>query len=145
MIPFSKVGSSINLVFFSMKKVLIYFWILAFSLIATNTLELIKLPFLFQHYYEYKDSLNAITFREFMYEHYIAESARNVNNPDSGKDEQLPYNSGESFQFSPVIPFSLGNTQTNSPVQEVTSYFVEWDENFISYFIAGIWQPPKVN
>nr|WP_068891122.1 hypothetical protein [Pedobacter panaciterrae] len=125
-----------------MKKlisILITFVLLIFS---TELRELIKLPLLFQHYFEHKAINKDITFAIYLFDHY---NSIPHTDDDEDRDNQLPFKSADQkfVLTSPAIPTSNRFViRLLTPV--VLSRSSIYKENHIPPpFLGRVWQPPK--
>ncbi|MEQ7799910.1 hypothetical protein ABDJ41_08845 [Pedobacter sp. ASV1-7] len=120
-------------------SIFIAFTILIFS---TELQELIKLPLLFQHYYEHKVINEEITFSVYLIDHY--NSIPHTDN-DEERDNQLPFKSVEqnSVLTNPAIPPSNKFIIKNLAILDLERPSVYNDEDIHHTFTGSIWQPPK--
>ena len=104
--------------------------------------ELIKLPLLFQHYFEHKAINEEITFSTYLVDHY--NSIPHTDN-DEEKDNQLPFKSIEqnSVLTSPAIPPSNKFFIKNLAIIDLKRPSVYNDDDNSYAFTGSIWQPPK--
>lgn len=125
-----------------MKRILALLLALTISGDAVHFNELLKFPFLIQHYCEHRGAHPGDSVADFVYKHYVVnqhpESAR-----DSRSDAKLP------FKSSPVnhAGFSLfvyTKSSNVSPVNNASVTFPPFHEVSICAVFMDIWQPPKL-
>ncbi|KQC01797.1 hypothetical protein AQF98_05370 [Pedobacter sp. Hv1] len=128
-----------------LKKLFILF-ILSFHLVSATALhELVKLPVLFQHYFEHKALNNQLTFATYLVDHY--NDVPHTDN-DEERDNQLPFKS--SNQQAPNGLGSLAIPQYHQvnlkfPIPTAVKLAVGYEEEHIpNSYQSKIWQPPKV-
>lgn len=119
--------------------------ILSTYLLASSALgEVIKLPILFQHYFEHKSLTAQLSFDQFLIDHY--NSIPHTDN-DEERDNQLPFKTldqnGTSL-LNMMVPIS-SNHQLKSVINLISiDHFSLYKENFNhSSFSDKVWQPPK--
>lgn len=103
---------------------------------------MIKLPVLFQHFYEHKAVEAEITFLAYLADHY--NSIPHTDN-DEERDNQLPFKTLDANGIKmPAIPEG-DRSYLRGPVRAiVASDNFRYKEKFISAPDCGqIWQPPK--
>lgn len=128
-----------------MKKLSIIF-ILSFHLLAVTSLqELLKVPVLFQHYFEHKELNHQITFLNYLVDHY--NQIPHTDN-DEERDNQLPFKSSDqqasSGQGNLAIPQNH-QISIKFPVRPIVKLTVRYEEHYIpNSYQSKIWQPPKV-
>lgn len=140
---FSFFGRKETNTFGELKKHVSIFITLILLIFSTGLQELIKLPLLFQHYFEHKAINEGITFSTFIFDHYS--SIPHTDN-DEDRDNQLPFKSIDqnSVLTSPATPpfhkYLLKNFSAvlrNCPI-------IYNDDHVPSAYLDTIWQPPKV-
>ena len=110
---------------------------------TTELHQLMKLPFMVEHYFEHKNKNNSLTFFEFLIRHY---SNVTVLDEDYSKDMKLPFKSNQGCTDitikAPVAnPF---NTVLLKPINIGSKTFTLYNDMFLpSFFLPNIWQPPK--
>ena len=104
--------------------------------------ELVKIPFMVNHYYEHKKSNAGISFFAFINNHYVLHK-KAESEKDKKSDSQLPYKSNQSFHAH-VVLVAFAN-KTIEVVSESKDFC------FIPYTVTkamsrpfDIWQPPKL-
>jgi|GEM_PF-68687 len=128
--------------FGALKKLISIFVALTLLIFSTELQELLKLPLLFQHYYEHKAINEEITFVRYLADHY--NSIPHTDN-DEDRDNQLPFKSEDknSVLTSLAIPLFNGFT-IKSLITIMTSRLPVYDDDDIPHTSLGrIWQPPK--
>ncbi len=108
--------------------------------------ELIKLPVLFQHYFEHKSLDSNTTFFGYLAHHY--NDVGHGNDGDADRDSQLPFKTHElcnALSISPALPpttaFAIHKiafviVKTQKPVDN--------EPNAYMAYAGKIWQPPKI-
>lgn len=125
-----------------MKKIVIFFLSLQFFTNHEAFAEMVKLPFLFDHYNE---TATNTTFFEFIKEHY-AENQNHDNDHEHGK---LPFKHSEdgcSHHPSPNISVVIktDNHYSLALIEFKTQKIISSNDNIPSSFTDSIWQPPKL-
>ena len=119
-------------------------FILSFYLISTTSLrELVKIPVLFQHFFEHKDLNSEITFLTYLVDHY--NDIPHTDN-DEARDNELPFKSSNSqganglnFAVPQFYSFSI-----KAPLPKEHKITSIYQEGHIPSICQGkIWQPPK--
>ncbi|WP_316838624.1 hypothetical protein [Pedobacter gandavensis] len=126
-----------------MKKRIAIFITLILLIFSTGLQELIKLPLLFQHYFEHKAINEDITFSTFLFDHY--NSVPHTDN-DQERDNQLPFKSVDQHSVlsnSAAPPFHKYQIKVFS-AQLRTKTVIYNDDHVPSAYLDTIWQPPKV-
>lgn len=101
--------------------------------------QLVKLPALFSHYIEHKQTDKQLSFVSFIVEHYRS----NADHNDS-KHSDLPFKSHECHNANQllVIDVNSAGLQTAITVGEDTQFEIIPDF-YNSERVASIWQPPQ--
>lgn len=127
-----------------MKKFLAISFLTLYLFSSTELHQLLKLPFLVEHFIEHKEQNKDITLWQFLCLHY---AEKNVMDADYEKDMKLPFKShdccGNSIvaYITEAIPVFLFKEK---PVYHEAKSFSIYEEAFcISSFHSNIWQPPK--
>lgn len=140
--PFLKNKENNN--FGAVKKLFILF-ILSFHLVSATALqELVKLPVLFQHYFEHKALNDKLTFTKYLVDHY--NDIPHTDN-DEARDNQLPFKSDQQTANGLVSLAIPQNYQVNLkfPIPTAVKLAVGYTEDHIpNSYQSKIWQPPKV-
>lgn len=126
----------------SLTKQISIFIAFTFLIFSTELQELIKLPLLFQHYFEHKAINEGITFSSYLVDHY--NSIPHTDN-DAERDSQLPFKSVEqnSGLTSPAIPPSNKFIIKNLASLDLKRPSIYNDDDIPHAFTGSIWQPPK--
>lgn len=126
-----------------MRKYLVFLLLISFTFSATNISELLKVPILWYHFVEHKAKSNDVTFISFLYVHYVIESGENDANPDSQKDNKLPFKSGEHLSF-PVVPSMIQFCPPTYLMSLERICIERLCNKEVSSYLSGIWQPPRL-
>lgn len=105
--------------------------------------EVMKLPVLFQHYFEHKNLDKNITFWAYLTHHY---SDIPHHDGDEARDMQLPFKTHDhSSGFAPALePPLLGTLRKFSNTIHIP-FTIRYNEDFISSaYNNKVWQPPRV-
>lgn len=113
-------------------------------MISTTELhQLLKLPFLVEHFIDHKKQNSSITFLEFLDKHY---AKGKVVDEDYAEDMRLPFKSNQgcpeiTIKAPVVSPFS---SLLIKPLDISSKTFTLYNDMFLpSFFTPNIWQPPK--
>ncbi len=126
-----------------MKKTTVILILTAYLFSITELHQLLKLPIVFQHYYEHKQWNKDISFIDFLDMHYM-----HGNPPFSDYDEdmKLPFKTFDNC-ISTIIPVIVPQNikiTADQPVQVKPEQRSAWLDEFIpSSYLSRIWQPPK--
>lgn len=126
-----------------MKKAAIIFLTSLYLLGATEAYQLLKLPFLFEHYKTHQKYTQGLTFSKFIDNHYFATT---TYDSDYQQDMQLPFKTSnrtvsllnfDSFfvakqSIVPVLVFSIRK-----------KYLLFDDKDYASNKLNNIFQPPR--
>ena len=126
-----------------MKKAAIIFLTSLYLLGATEAYQLLKLPFLFEHYKTHQKYTQGLTFSKFIDNHYFATT---TYDSDYQQDMQLPFKTSnrtvsllnfDSFfvakqSIVPVLIFSIRK-----------KYLLFDDKDYASNKLNNIFQPPR--
>lgn len=115
----------------------------AYLFSTTELHQLLKLPVIFEHYYEHKQLNKAISFLDFLDMHYMHGSPLSS---DYAEDMQLPFKTLDKCLGTtiPVIVPQNINIAIHLPVQiKKERRFIMQDEFMPSSYLSRIWQPPK--
>ncbi|WP_316748740.1 hypothetical protein [Pedobacter gandavensis] len=126
-----------------MKKPVSIFITLILLIFSTGLQELIKLPLLFQHYFEHQAINEGISFSTYLVDHY--NSIPHTDN-DQDRDNQLPFKSVDqhSVLTSPATPtFHKYIIKVYSAILQKET-IIYTDEHVPYAYLDTIWQPPKV-
>ena len=125
-----------------MKKSISIAFLLIYLFSATELSQLVKLPTLVEHFSEHKQQNETMSFWDFLCIHYAGKFSKDN---DYEKDMKLPFKSHDTSQTfifvanPPVTPY-ISSLSIN--FKEKT--FCHYDEQFLpTFYLSGIWQPPK--
>lgn len=126
----------------TMKKVLVIFLTIQFFTNHEAFAELVKLPFLFDHY---NQTATNVSFIEFIQEHYTENQNKDVDH-DHGK---LPFKHSEdgcSHHPSPNISVVIKteNHYSLSLLEFKVQQSIISNDRIPCSFAESIWQPPKL-
>jgi len=125
------------------KKAAAILFLSIYLLSTTEAHQLLKLPFIFQHFAEHKNEDKNITFLHFLAIHYLHGSPRDA---DFDKDMQLPFKSccdmasTFSVAFLPVASQVSGVQAIEIPAPLRNAIHKPF---LISSYLSSIWQPPR--
>lgn len=110
---------------------------------ATEIHQLLKLPYIFQHFSTHQQANNKITFLQFLNMHYMHGSPKDKDYKD---DMRLPFKTADnctaalSPAFVPIVnPGFEIKTMELPPLKIIAG-----KEDFVlSAYLSSIWQPPK--
>jgi hypothetical protein len=129
-----------------MKKAISIF--LCFQVITWNSFatEVMKLPFLVQHYIEHEKFEHPdLRFSSFLYEHYVEDNHKDESVGHC--DEKMPFKHCHDC-CSHIVTGVIGLISENSIMIIFSTSTKEMkfpsDENLKSYYHCCIWQPPKI-
>jgi len=115
----------------------------AYLFSTTELHQLLKLPVVFEHYYEHKQINKDISFLDFLDMHYMHGSPLSS---DYAEDMQLPFKTLDKC-ISAVVPVIVPqniNIPVHLPVQiKKDQRFIMKKEFIASSYLSRIWQPPK--
>lgn len=126
-----------------MKKFTAILIITVYLFSITELHQLLKLPVVFQHYYEHNQLNKSISFLDFLDMHYMHGSPLSS---DYAEDMQLPFKTIDKCcaTLLPVIVPQNINIALHHPVQlKKEQRFIMQDEFMPSSYLSRIWQPPK--
>lgn len=125
-----------------LKKFISIFFSFILLLFSTELQELIKLPLLFEHYYEHKTADERVTFLSYLVDHY--NSIPHTDN-DEEQDNRLPFKSAEpkvlltGLAVPPNNVFLIKDLATT----DLKRPSIYNDDDIPHAFTGSIWQPPK--
>ena len=112
---------------------------------TTELYQLLKLPFLIEHFMEHKEQNKDITLMEFLYLHY---ADGDVKDADYEEDMKLPFKSHNNSATTSIIGVVVNSVlkivihpKTNFVQPKVA--FISEESFFVSSYLSNIWQPPK--
>ena len=111
---------------------------------STELKELVKLPVLFQHFFEHKELDQQMTFLGYL-EHHYSDVPHTDN--DADRDNQLPFKTNDLFAgnvLSPAVaPHFAIQIKKTSQLIVVQKIRVNNDYVDVLAYTGKIWQPPK--
>jgi hypothetical protein len=126
-----------------MKRIIVFVTLFSFLSVSTSFGEMVKVPFLFNHFNEHKNENNDITFINFLFQHYMEESDADLQDPDFSEDSKLPFKADETIHTH-IAPFILNSFKQNTVLISENIFFVEVDYQPVFSFSPQIWQPPRL-
>ena len=126
-----------------MKKAIVLFLISLYLLGATESYQLLKLPFLVEHYKTHQQYDNGISFSKFIKMHYFQQQ---TYDSDYQQDMQLPFkSSNRTVSLLNFVTLFVPKQMVTANVYFELSrtYLVINDEEHISYNYGNIFQPPR--
>lgn len=127
-----------------MKKTFTIVIIIIYLFSYTEARELLKLPFLIEHFLEHKTKDNSMSLAGFMHNHYLH---LHDHDGDSEKDNNLPFkshNNCASIFSSTFYPLQHQIFQFKEHVTDLTASNTNTLNFKYSSFSSSIWQPPKI-
>jgi hypothetical protein len=125
------------------KKGLAIFFLSIYLVSATEIKELLKIPFMLEHYQEHKAEDCKLSFTDFLSWHYLHNTSLAK---DYSKDLQLPFKnvrSGHSFTGPLAPPTTIACQVKPYPKVFSNNRFIAKETVFNSLHISGIFQPPR--
>ncbi|MDO3643751.1 hypothetical protein [Mucilaginibacter sp. L3T2-6] len=126
-----------------MKKFIAIGFLAVFLLSATDAYQLLKLPYIFEHFAEHHKLDRHLSFAAFLDIHYVHGSPKDK---DYEEDMKLPFKSTDKCPVNQSVVFVLpaGVTISTKPLELVPHGITFYRDRFIpgGYF-SGIWQPPQ--
>ncbi len=126
-----------------MKKLISILLISSFLISSTEFYQILKVPFLLEHFKEHKSLNEGTTFWSFLSMHY---SNNDIKYADYEKDMRLPFKSSEGSLHLLSISFInyFSTTKLHKPfAKTLKTYKIFNDHKFQSSYLSNIWQPPK--
>jgi hypothetical protein len=132
------------------KKIILIGLIFTYLFTSTEFSEMLKIPFLFNHFTAHQSENNKITFGQFLYVHYVDHS-HELNEGkgkfDKDEDSQLPFHSHTDYTttftyFFPTPAIRIVSEPFISEVEEGKIFFD--NQSLRSFYTPSIWQPPKL-
>ncbi len=127
-----------------MRKTIILLLLSTYLISVTDLKQILKLPFLIEHYFDHKTENQSLTFWDFIYSHYALE---NIKHTDYKQDMKLPFKSHSnccssvSYHFVDNFnyTFEIQNDVfvTRTPEIHYKTLFLK------SAHLSSIWQPPR--
>jgi hypothetical protein len=123
------------------KKVFLWFLLSVFVVTQTPLLELIKIPYLIEHYQEHQTKYGNLNFLAFLKMHYFEEQHSALDNHD-----HLPFKSElqhiNIILFHFIAPFQILIFSSLSLI--IIPVLIKRNNRLIPQYKANlIWQPPK--
>jgi hypothetical protein len=125
------------------KKLISILLISSFLISSTEFYQILKVPFLLEHFKEHKSLNEGTTFWSFLSMHY---SNNDIKYADYEKDMRLPFKSSEGSLHLLSISFInyFSTTKLHKPfAKTLKTYKIFNDHKFQSSYLSNIWQPPK--
>jgi hypothetical protein len=125
------------------KKLISILLISSFLISNTELYQILKVPFLLEHFKEHKSLNEGTTFWSFLSMHY---SNNDIKYADYDKDMRLPFKSSEGSLYHLSISFInyFSTTKLHKPfAKTLKTYQIFNDHKFQSSYLSNIWQPPK--
>jgi hypothetical protein len=110
---------------------------------TTEFHQLLKLPFMVEHFIEHKQQNSKISFVDFLTKHYVS---NNLIDDDYEKDMQLPFKSYEgcaSMNILAFVPNLVGDFVIKPHYVYFNTIIINHEDFLTSSFLPNIWQPPK--
>lgn len=126
-----------------MKKLLAILILGVYLLSSTELYQLMKLPFLVEHFITHKEKNKDLSFYNFLSMHYDNED---VNDGDQDQDRKLPFKSHQNFTLSTNFTFNPCTITCEIPKSFILlfdSAILYQNTSFRNSFQSAIWQPPK--
>ena len=133
----------VSVIFVELKKVIPILFLSMYLVSTTELYQLVKLPFLVEHFNEFQKENSESSLWGFLCMHYVS---GDKNDADNDKDMKLPFKSHESCSSSNIVAFASNvfSIAIDKPFINETTTFPLFDESFIgASFQSTIWQPPK--
>jgi len=115
----------------------------AYLISSTELYQLAKLPRLVEHFSLHKSRDNKLSVLEFLKLHYSKEE---VWDADDTEDAKLPFKD-HSYRANTISIALIEKTtasQLSTPLYSNIKSYPLYKEAFLtSFFISGVWQPPK--
>lgn len=130
--------------FEKLKKIIHILLIGLYLFCSTELKEMVKLPVLFQHFYEHKALDEQMTFFGYL-EHHYSDVPHTDNDED--RDNQLPFKTNNLFAGSVISPavtpqFSIQIKKASQLIVN-SKIMVNNDHIDVLSYAGKIWQPPK--
>lgn len=119
--------------------------VLFYQMATTELYQLLKLPFLMEHFIEHKEQNKNITLMEFLYLHY---AYGDVKDADYEEDMKLPFKS-HNHTITTNIVDAMANSVFKITIHskpnfvELKVIIISKEAFFVSSYLSNIWQPPK--
>jgi hypothetical protein len=112
---------------------------------TTELYQLLKLPFLVEHFMEHQEQNKDITLLDFLYLHY---ANGDVKDADYEEDMKLPFKSHSNSVTTSIVDV-VANTVLKITIHpkpnfvELNVIIISEEAFFASSYHSNIWQPPK--
>lgn len=126
-----------------MRKYFIIVILVSYLSSSTQLIEVLKLPFLIEHYFEHKAENKNLTFLQYLKLHY----AETKHYAQDHKEKQLPFKTIPQAAFNVVAINKTDFVESinyNFPSTNFIKHTAHYCSKYISFYTANIWQPPKV-
>jgi len=132
--------------FVSLKRFLAISLFFTYFFSTTELHQLLKLPFLVEHFVEHKEQNNQMTLWQFLCLHYAQDDQKDG---DYDKDRKLPFKSHDCCNNMSVVACITNQisivTFSEKPIYVAESSFSNIEEIFFDdSFLSNIWQPPRL-
>lgn len=118
---------------------------MSYQMATTELYQLLKLPFLVEHFIQHKEQNKDITLMEFLYLHYAYEDVQGTDYED---DMKLPFKSHGNHITTNIVDV-VANSILKITIQarpifiELKVIIISEEAFFASSYLSNIWQPPK--
>ena len=127
-----------------MNKLIALFFLNSYLFSLVQVTELLKIPFLVEHFLEHQSGKPEMNLLEFLSIHY---THNDVKDTDYEKDMKLPFKSQNQVNvFSDITFFQINlnfKSQNTFVLIDKKINFFKYNFSFIAQFLSSIWQPPK--
>lgn len=120
--------------------------LLSVYLISTTELgQLLKFPILIEHYFHHKEKNPDISVFQFLEIHYAGNHLQNhPYDEDYEEDQKLPFILHTDLLNVSIVLSKVFFLELSSENYTFSKRITVHNDNFFSsFFISGIWQPPK--
>jgi hypothetical protein len=126
-----------------LKKNIAILFLSVYLVSTTEIHQLLKLPFLVEHYFEHRDMNKSLTLGQFLTMHY---SGQDIKYADEEKDMKLPFKTNDGCINASIAPFIpavhlIAVPKTGHTIPRCFTLYKE--KNNHSFYLASIWQPPR--
>ncbi|MEY3321053.1 MAG: hypothetical protein RLZZ417_636 [Bacteroidota bacterium] len=127
-----------------MKKAISISFLIVFLLGNTELHEVLKIPFLFEHYLLHKKNEKTQSFVTFLYLHY---ASGQEHEHQQNEHENLPLKTKDCIKFNPtMVLFSFLPQSSISEDLFHLKRAIRFKKIFLSNLNKGsIWQPPQIS
>lgn len=121
-----------------MCKILTILLLFIFSVTQTELGQLLKLPFLFEHYSKHRQYNQALSFIDFLKDHY----SRDHQDQDQKEDRKLPFHS--SICNPSIIAIVSTTALPQKPFKSVfNKHYLLNDQHHLPQVFYSIFHPPQ--